>query len=72
MPLGMLHATAASVVGSEMRMVPAAGNGLDFLRRPIFGILVLSVIAGACAYWLALDLSSKESDTDEGAEADTE
>ena len=66
------HPTAASVVGSEMRMVPAAGNGLDFLRRPIFGILVLSVIAGACAYWLALDLSSKESDTDEGAEADTE
>ena len=66
------HPSPASVVGSEIRMVPAMGNGLDLMRRPIFGIAVLSLIAAACTYWLTLDLWAARNDPDEDSTDGTE
>ena len=51
------HPTRATVLGSQVGLIPVAGNGIDLLRRPWILALLLAAIAGACAYWLALDLT---------------
>jgi len=64
------HPTMASVAGSQTVLIPAAGDAIGLLRRPWIIALVLAAIAGACAYWLVLDVTREQaSDAAEDAPA---
>jgi signal peptidase I len=50
------HPTQASVLGSEIGSIAEAGLGIGLIRRPDVIALLLAAIAGACAFWLVLDV----------------
>jgi len=49
----------ADVLGSEIAFVPAAGLGINFIRRPIVVILLLALVAAICVFIFMLDLTAE-------------